>query len=134
MTMEPLAMLLAGQEGRPVMNRTGLDAAFDIELEWSSNLGLAQPPRDSAGAGELRPDGVSLFTAVQEQLGLRLEPARAPVPLLIIDSVQPPTGLNDRNSGDARVKPKRVLGASVPRCVVMKKGRTRLSAQPWRRR
>jgi uncharacterized protein (TIGR03435 family) len=91
MTMDGLARLLRVVAGRPVLNQTNLDGAFDVELEWSSDLGLAQLPRDSAGAGELRPDGVSLFTALQEQLGLRLEAARAPVPVLIIDSAEPPT-------------------------------------------
>jgi uncharacterized protein (TIGR03435 family) len=91
MTMDGLARLLRMVAGRPVLNQSRLDGAFDIELEWSSDLGLAQLPRDSAGAGELRADGVSLFTALQEQLGLRLEPARAPVPVLIIDSAEPPT-------------------------------------------
>src|SRR5688500_475777 len=91
MTMDRLAGLLKTVSGRPVVNATRLDGAFDIELEWSSDLGLAQLPRDSAGAGELRPDGVSLFTALQEQLGLRLDPGRAPVAVLVIDSAEPPT-------------------------------------------
>lgn len=91
MTMDGLAGLLKIVAGRPVVNQTRLDGAFDIELEWSSDLGLAQLPRDAAGASELRPDGVSLFTALQEQLGLRLEPGRAPVDVLVIDSAEPPT-------------------------------------------
>lgn len=91
MTMEGLARLLRGMVGRPVVNRTALDGAFDIELEWTSDLGLTQAPPGSAGAGELRPDGVSLFTALQEQLGLRLDPGRAPVDVLVIDSAEPPS-------------------------------------------
>jgi uncharacterized protein (TIGR03435 family) len=91
MTMDGLAHLLSGSVGRPVLNRTGLDGAFDIELEWSSDVGLLRARPDSAGAGDLRPDGVTLFTALQEQLGLRLEAARAPVDVLVIDSAEPPT-------------------------------------------
>ncbi len=91
MTMAGLARVLSGQTGRPVLDRTGRgDAAFDLELEWSSGVGLAPPPPDAAGAGDLRPDGLSLFTALQEQLGLRLDPARGPVPVIVIDSAEPP--------------------------------------------
>jgi uncharacterized protein (TIGR03435 family) len=91
MTMDRLAGLLKTVSGRPVVNATRLDGAFDIELEWSSDLGLAQLPRDSAGASELRADGLSLFTALQEQLGLRLDAGRAPVDVLVIDGAEPPT-------------------------------------------
>ena len=91
MTMAGLARLLGGMVGRPVLDRTGLDAAFDIALQWSSDLGLRQTQPDSAGAAEVRPDGLSLFTAIQEQLGLRLDATRAPVDVLVIDSAEPPT-------------------------------------------
>jgi uncharacterized protein (TIGR03435 family) len=91
MTMSGLARVLAGRVGRPVIDKTALDEVFDLELEWSTDLGLRQAPPDSAGAGELRPDGVSLFTALQEQLGLRLESGRAPIDVLVIDRAEPPT-------------------------------------------
>jgi uncharacterized protein (TIGR03435 family) len=92
MTMAGLAGVLSGQTGRPVLDRTDHgDTAFDVELEWSSSLGLAQPPTDSAGVGDLRADGLSLFTALQEQLGLRLDSARAPVPVVVIDSAEQPS-------------------------------------------
>jgi uncharacterized protein (TIGR03435 family) len=91
MTMPRLAQLLRGRVGRPVLDRTGLHAAYDLELEWSSDLGLQQAPPGSAGASELAPDGLSLFTALQEQLGLRLDPTRGPVDVIVIDSAEPPT-------------------------------------------
>ncbi len=91
MTMPRLAQLLSGNVGRPVLNRTGLDSAYDLELEWSSDLGLRQAPPGSAGASELTPDGLSLFTAMQEQLGLRLQPTRGPVDVIVIDRAEPPT-------------------------------------------
>jgi uncharacterized protein (TIGR03435 family) len=90
MTMEGFARLLTGRVDRPVVDRTGLDSAYDLELEWSSDLGLRQAPPGSAGAGELTPDGLSLFTALQEQLGLRLEPTRGPVDVVVIDRAQLP--------------------------------------------
>lgn len=62
-----------------VINRTGLDGAFDFELLFS------RLPSNE------RPDAPSIFTAVQEQLGLKLEPARGPVQFLMIDKVEQPT-------------------------------------------
>ena len=91
MTMPALARLLAGRAGRPGLDRTGLDGFYDLELEWSSDLGLLPMPPDAAGAGELKADGLSLFTALQDQLGLKLEPGRGPVPVIVIDRAEPPT-------------------------------------------
>ena len=91
MTMPALARLLSGRADRPVLDRTGLTSAYDLDVDWSSDLGLQQALPGSAGAGDLTPDGVSLFTALREQLGLRLEPTRAPVEALIIDRAEPPT-------------------------------------------
>ncbi len=68
--------------GRPVVNATNLTGSFDWELTWA--------PDPSAGDGGAL-DAVSIFTALQEQLGLKLEPSRGPVDLLVIDSVERPT-------------------------------------------
>ena len=67
---------------RRVFDRTGLTGLFDIELEFT-------PPRsaDDPAAGQA---GVSIFTALREQLGLRLESARGPAEFLIIDTVERP--------------------------------------------
>jgi uncharacterized protein (TIGR03435 family) len=91
MTMSGLADVLRGRVGRAVIDRTGLTAAYDFDIEWSSDLGLQQAPPDSAGASALTADGISLFTAFQEQLGLRLQSARVPVEVIVVDSAQPPT-------------------------------------------
>lgn len=91
MTMAGLARLLSRGVGRPVLDRTGLASAYDLELEWSSDVGLESAPPGSAGASELRPDGVSLFTALQEQLGLRLQASRAPVEVMVVDQAEPPS-------------------------------------------
>jgi len=89
--MSNLARLLRGRVGRPVIDRTGLEGSYDLELESSSDLGLRQASPGSAGADTLTPDGLSLFTAMQEQLGLRLEASRGDVDVLVIDHVERPT-------------------------------------------
>lgn len=61
--------------GRPVLDRTGLKGPFDVDLEWA-------PTADS--------DGVPIFTAVRDQLGLRLEPARTTLDVVIIERVERP--------------------------------------------
>jgi uncharacterized protein (TIGR03435 family) len=85
-----LISVLADITKRPIINKTGLTGLYDFKLEWSPEPGLAAnqngtpatPPNDS------RP---SLFTALQEQLGLKLESARGPVEVLVIDSVEKPS-------------------------------------------
>lgn len=91
MRMTGLAERLSGRVDRPVLDRTNLDGAYDLQLEWSSDVGLRQAPPGAAGADDLRPDGLSLFTALQEQLGLRLDPTRGPIDVVVIDRADPPT-------------------------------------------
>ncbi len=74
-TREPIAILtknLGNQLGRIVLDKTGLQGVYDWTLEWDPD----------PGADATRP---SLFTALQEQLGLRLEAQRAPMEVLVID-------------------------------------------------
>ena len=71
---------------RIVLDRTGLSGRYDFELRWTP-VGRGGGP----AAVENDPDRPSLFTALQEQLGLTLEPQRAPIEVLVIDSVQMPT-------------------------------------------
>ena len=82
---QPLSVLathLSTAVDRIVQDRTGLAGGFDFELAWSGGL------KPAPGAPGEPP---SVFTALQEQLGLRLEPARGPVDVLVIDSVERPT-------------------------------------------
>ena len=68
--------------GRQVLDRTALTGAFDIDLEWTP---------ESPGAA-LSPDaGASILTALQEQLGLELEPSTAPLEIIVIDSAERPS-------------------------------------------
>ena len=79
-TMANLARSIAGAAGRIVVDKTGLTGGFDLTLEFAQQRGPDPPPED-------RP---SLFTALQEQLGLKLEPGRSPVQFAVIDYVEKP--------------------------------------------
>jgi uncharacterized protein (TIGR03435 family) len=71
--------------GRPVLDRTGLSGRWDIELQFACSAGL-QAAQDQPNAP------ASVFTALQEQLGLKLEPRKERIEVLVIDSVARPTG------------------------------------------
>lgn len=79
-----LADLLANQLGRPVVNRTGLTGDYDYTLEFSPE-GLA---RGTSAAAAADPDVPSLPTAVQKQLGLKLERKKGPVEVLVVDHAE----------------------------------------------
>jgi uncharacterized protein (TIGR03435 family) len=86
--MSLLATKVEGSVDRIVLDRTGLTGRFDVDLKWTPSQpqqpgGLEQPPID--------PNSVSIFTAVQEQLGLKLDSQRGPVDVLVIDHVEQPT-------------------------------------------
>ena len=89
-TVASLATVLGSFVGRPVVDRTGLDGVFDIELEFSPESRPGFLPPDP-GAAPPAGDGPSLFTALQEQLGLKLVSGRAPIDVLVIDRAERPT-------------------------------------------
>jgi uncharacterized protein (TIGR03435 family) len=68
--MTDIAQGLTRYADRRVLDRTGLEGRYDFELQWSD---------------------VSIFTALQEQLGLKLEPTKGPVDVVVIDRVERPT-------------------------------------------
>jgi uncharacterized protein (TIGR03435 family) len=85
--MANLARNLSPIAGRSVVDKTGLTGGFDAELTWTPDASLG-PASDAAPPSS---DGPSLFTAIQEQLGLKLDAQRGPVDVLVIDSVERPT-------------------------------------------
>jgi uncharacterized protein (TIGR03435 family) len=85
-TMDRLINMLAAQAGRPIINKTNLTGTYDFSLKFAPVANTATS-RDSAA----EPTGPSLFTALQEQLGLKLESSKGPVEVLVIDSVSKPT-------------------------------------------
>ena len=84
-----LAMALSLVLERTVADKTGLQGFYDIKLQWTPD----SPPAARAGIPEPPPDtnGPSIFTALQEQLGLTLSSARGRVDIIVVDSVQRPS-------------------------------------------
>jgi len=90
----PLAQLLpvlSQFTQRVVIDRTGLEGNFDIDLTFTPDRMPQGPPPPGVQIPSFDPNGPSLFTAVQEQLGLKLESERAPIEVLVIDHVERPT-------------------------------------------
>jgi len=85
-SMLAFAEYLSIQSGRPVLDDTGLTGAFEIKVEWAPD----PIPQQGTPAPELA-EGPSIFTALREQLGLKLEATRGPVEMLVIDSVEQPS-------------------------------------------
>jgi uncharacterized protein (TIGR03435 family) len=90
--------VLSGMLGRPVIDKTGITLTFDIHLEFAPDItipaGPGGPPRGPGDEpGTLSPDnlGPSIFTAIQEQLGLKLEAAKGFVEVIVIDHVELPS-------------------------------------------
>jgi bla regulator protein blaR1 len=72
--------------GRLVMDQTGLKGTYDFTLKWTSELLVTQGVGQEIGA-----DTPSLFTAIQEQLGLKLVPTKGPVEVIVIDHIERPS-------------------------------------------
>jgi len=81
-SMEQVATIFSRILHRPVIDVTKLTGPFDVDLAF-----MPDPPTP----GPVSPDAPSLFTAVQEQLGLKLEPQRVPTEVIVIDRVERPT-------------------------------------------
>ncbi|MDW5264915.1 TIGR03435 family protein [Granulicella sp. L56] len=80
-SMASLASSLEGQVHRPVIDKTGLAGNFDVAMKWSSDT----VPSSEANAGP------SIYTALQEQLGLKLKATKGPVETLVVDHVEMPS-------------------------------------------
>jgi uncharacterized protein (TIGR03435 family) len=91
-----LIRMISAPLGRPVLDKTGLTGFYDISLKWTPEDGqsfgppgggpdgaLPAPPADSGGT--------SIFTAIQEQLGLKLEPGKGPVLNIVIEHIEKPS-------------------------------------------
>lgn len=77
--MASLALVLSRQLERPVVDNTGLQGNYDFMVEWTPDLADSDSP------------GPSLFTALREQLGLRLEATKGPVEVIVVDGAEKPS-------------------------------------------
>jgi uncharacterized protein (TIGR03435 family) len=84
-SMEDIASTLHAMVARPVTDRTDMKGVFDVDLRWSRFDLNAE-----SGSGASPNEGPSIFTAVQEQLGLKLVPRREKFEVFVIDDVKPP--------------------------------------------
>jgi bla regulator protein blaR1 len=92
--LEMLTAALSRQLGRPVIDRTGLKGHYDFKLQWTPDPGQSMggsPPPGLEAPPQPDPNGPSIFTAIQEQLGLRLESQKGPVDLTVIDRLERPS-------------------------------------------
>lgn len=90
-TIDMLSRILGREARRPVINETGLAGSFDVDVKFSPEFG--PPPPGAADPAErpvVNPDSPSIFTAIQEQLGLKLESSRGPIDVLVIDKAERP--------------------------------------------
>jgi uncharacterized protein (TIGR03435 family) len=89
-TMETIAAQLSSRVGRSVVDRSGLEGRYDLDLEFSPQplqAGSGDPAAPDRPAG----DAASLYTALQEQLGLKLDSQKGSIDVTVIDSVEHPT-------------------------------------------
>ena len=79
--------------GRIVVDRTGLAGSYEFNLTWTPDQMAIRPPGapEPPNAPPVDPNGASIFTALQEQLGLKLDSQKGPVSVLVIDRVAHPT-------------------------------------------
>jgi uncharacterized protein (TIGR03435 family) len=94
-SIDMLAHLLSRQLGRTVVDKTGLTGNYDYKLDFTpDNMTMPMPggaeggPRPEMGAEQ---EGPSLFTAVEEQLGLKLESTKGTVDVIVIDHIDQPS-------------------------------------------
>lgn len=83
-SMASLVAALGGYLGRPVIDETGLKGGYDFSVEWA-------PDENAPDSARVDPSRPSVFTALQDQLGLKLESKKSAVEVLVIDSAEKPS-------------------------------------------
>ncbi|MGD0100677.1 MAG: TIGR03435 family protein [Acidobacteriota bacterium] len=91
-TMEKFAETLSGQMGKPVTNSTGLEGKYDVSLQWAPDpIGNVSSPlsgMENNVPAASEPSGPNIFTALQEQLGLKLQPKKVTIEIFVIDHIE----------------------------------------------
>jgi bla regulator protein blaR1 len=88
-SMEFTVSVLSQQVGRTILDKTGLTGKYDYTLEWEPDD--APPIAGNDNGLPVDSSKASIFTALQEQLGLKLEPEKAPISVLVIDRIEVPS-------------------------------------------
>ncbi len=93
LTMDVFATVASRDLETDVLNRTGLPGKYDFQLDWTPDSGPCRVAADTqGGSAAADPSSLpSLYTALQQQLGLRLESSKGPVETLIVDRVERPS-------------------------------------------
>jgi uncharacterized protein (TIGR03435 family) len=94
-TLDNFSEMLFAFLGRPVFNKTGIAGRFDIRIEFSkegTRFAPLRPMGPADGSSPASEPTVSIFSAVQGELGLKLEPAKGPVETFVIDHIERPAG------------------------------------------
>jgi uncharacterized protein (TIGR03435 family) len=93
-TMAYFLAFLSQKVGRTFIDKTGLTGTYDLTLQWTPDDGATVVPAQARADGAQQPpagdSGPSIFTAIQEQLGLKLESTKGPVDVLVIDHIGKP--------------------------------------------
>ena len=89
-TMDMLGQFLRQSVDRTIVDRTGLSGAFDFTLEFAPESGPGSQPSATGSASDPSAPP-SIFTALEQQLGLKLESTKGPVDVLVIDHVEEPS-------------------------------------------
>jgi len=92
-TLPMLAQALSDATGRKVIDKTNITGEYNFKLEWTPEPGQMAPPPGAGNEPPPQPDpsGPSIFTAIEEQLGLKLQATKGPVEVLVIDRVEKPS-------------------------------------------
>jgi bla regulator protein BlaR1 len=77
--------------GRVIVDKTGLSGSYDFLLKWTPMEATAPPSGEGGTAASPGAEGASLFTAIEEQLGLKLVPTKGPGQVLVIDHIERPS-------------------------------------------
>jgi uncharacterized protein (TIGR03435 family) len=99
LTTRQLASMLTSAVGRTVLDKTGLEGAFNVTLQWTADqfeIPVFKAPdngqRGNENISATNGSWPSIFAAIQEQLGLKLEAGKGPVEIIVIDHVEKPSG------------------------------------------
>jgi uncharacterized protein (TIGR03435 family) len=89
--LSDLTNILTNVVGRQVVDKTGLTGPFNVNLTWTPDPVMQPRNPDLPAVAPVQPDGPSIFTALEEQLGLRLVSGRGPVEMLVVERLERPT-------------------------------------------